>query len=129
MTPELLALTLAALLQVFQYVIFSITANLQVGLGYSTSPRDKHRALTGVAGRLERALANHFEGLILFTIAVVVVTFIKVTTPFTAACAFAFLAARILYIPAYVFGWVPWRSVIWAVGFFATPAMLIAALL
>ena len=129
MTPELLALTLVALLQVVQYVIFSTSANLQVGLGYSTSPRDKHRALTGVAGRLERALANHFEGLILFTIAVVVVTLSGQSGGFTAGCGWVFLAARILYVPAYILGWVPWRSVIWAVGFLATAAMLVAALL
>ena len=38
-------------------------------------------------------------------------------------------AARVLYIPAYYFGWVPWRSLIWAVGFLATTLMLLAALL
>ncbi|NCU21433.1 MAPEG family protein, partial [Candidatus Falkowbacteria bacterium] len=44
-------------------------------------------------------------------------------------CAFTYLGARILYVPAYAYGWTPWRSVIWAVGFFATVAMLIAALI
>ena len=39
------------------------------------------------------------------------------------------LAARILYVPAYAFGWNPWRSAIWAVGFLATLTMLIAALI
>jgi uncharacterized MAPEG superfamily protein len=128
MSQEIYVLILAGLLQVLQYVIFSITANLQVGLGYSTSPRDKDRPLTGVAGRLQRALANHFEGLTLFTIAVVAVTLSGSASDFTAGCAWAFLAARVLYVPAYAFGWTPWRSVIWAVGFFATLAMLLAAL-
>ena len=129
MTPELLALALVALVQFGQYVIFSITANLQVGLGYSTSPRDRERPLTGLAGRLERALQNHFEGLILFTIAVVVVVLSGQSSGFTAACAWAFLIARIVYVPAYAFGWAPWRSFIWAVGWFATLGMLIAALI
>lgn len=128
MTPELTALALVGLLQVAQYVAFSITANMQVGLGYSTSPRDEHRPLTGAAGRLQRALANHFEGLILFTIAVVVITLSGQSSAFTAACGWVFLAVRIVYIPAYVLGWVPWRSAIWGVGFFATLAMLLAAL-
>ena len=39
------------------------------------------------------------------------------------------LAARVLYIPAYAFGWTPWRSAIWGVGFLATLTMLIAALI
>ncbi|WP_209424361.1 MAPEG family protein [Pararhodobacter sp. SW119] len=128
MSPEILVLILAGLLQVLQYVVFSITANLQVGLGYSTSPRDKERPLTGVAGRLQRALANHFEGLTLFTIAVVAVTLSGSASGFTAGCAWAYLAARVLYLPAYALGWTPWRSVIWAVGFLATLAMLLAAL-
>ncbi len=128
MTPELTALTLAALLQVVQYGLFSVAANLQVGPRYAAGPRDEHRPLTGAAGRLQRALQNHFEALILFTPAVLVVSLAGQSTPFTAGCAWVYLAARVLYIPAYAFGWVPWRSVIWAAGFLATVAMLIAAL-
>ena len=128
MTPELTALALSGLLQVAQYAVFSVTANMQVGVGYSTSPRDEHRPLTGMAGRLQRALQNHFEGLILFTLAVVVVTASNQSGGLTAACGWAYLAARIAYVPAYAFGWVPWRSVIWFVGFFATLIMLVSAL-
>jgi uncharacterized MAPEG superfamily protein len=128
MTPELTALALAGLLQVVQFVAYSIAANTQVGPGYAMSPRDEPRRLTGMAGRLQRALQNHFEGLIMFTLAVVVVTVSGQSGGLTAGCAWAYLAARALYIPAYAFGWSPWRSVIWAVGFFATLIMLIAAL-
>ena len=48
---------------------------------------------------------------------------------FTAACAWTYLIARILYVPAYAFGLVPWRSLIWMVGFGATTLMLLAALI
>lgn len=131
MTPELTALTLAALLQVVQYILFAIPANLELGPGYTSSARDRppSRELSVKTARLQRALNNHFEGLILFTIAVIVITFTKITSPFTAACAFAYLGARIAYIPAYYLGLRPWRSLIWAVGFFATTLMLLAALL
>jgi uncharacterized MAPEG superfamily protein len=91
-------------------------------------PRDRKVELTGVAGRLQRAMNNHFEGLILFAIAVVVVTLSGQSSGLTAACAYAYLVARILYVPAYAFGWAPWRSLIWAVGFLATLIMLLAAL-
>ncbi|SHH91340.1 hypothetical protein SAMN05443551_3536 [Marivita hallyeonensis] len=40
MTPELTALTLAALLQVLQFVAYSISANLQVGPKTAMSSRD-----------------------------------------------------------------------------------------
>ena len=128
MTPELTVLALAVLLQVGQYMIFSITANLQVGVGYALSPRDEHRPLTGLAGRLERTLRNHFEALMLFAPVVLVVTASGQSSGLTATCAWLFLAARVVYLPAYAFGWVPWRSLIWAVGFFATAVMLLAAL-
>ncbi len=129
MTPELLVLALALLLQVVQYMLLSVTANLQLGTRYTTSPRDEHRPLSGIPARLERALQNHFEALTLFTPAVLVVTLADQSSTVTTACAWIYLAARTLYIPAYAYGWVPGRSIIWGVGFFATIIMLIAALL
>ena len=131
MTPELTALALAALLQSAQFILFAIPANLELGIGYTSSARDRppSRQLSEKTARLQRALNNHFEGLILFTIAVLVVTLSNQSTPFTAICAYAYLAARLLYIPAYAFGWRPWRSAIWAIGFFATNAMIVASLI
>ena len=129
MTPELTALTLAALLQVLQFVAYSITAQMQVGTKKALSPRDTPVQLTGTAGRLQRAMNNHFEGLILFGIAVMVITYSGQNSAMTALAAAIYLGARILYVPAYVFGWVPWRSLIWAVGFLATLYLLVAALM
>ncbi len=130
MTPELTALTLAALLQAVQYLLYAIPANLELGPGYTMSARDKAptRPLSDRTARLGRALDNHFEGLILFTIACLVVTLGEASTPFTAACAWAYLAARVAYIPAYYLGLNPWRSLIWMAGFGATLLMLLAAL-
>lgn len=128
MTTELTVLALAALLQAMQFAAFSVAANLQVGPKVAMGPRDKPPHLTGTAGRLQRALNNHFEGLTLFTLAVVVVTLGGQASGVTAACAWIYLAARILYVPAYVLGWVPWRSVIWGMGFAATMLMILAAL-
>jgi uncharacterized MAPEG superfamily protein len=131
MTPELTALALAGLLQAVQFHLFAIPANVELGTGYTSSPRDRppSRQMSTRTGRLQRALNNHFEALILFTLAVVVVTMGNQSTAVTQNAAWAYLGARILYIPAYVFGWRPWRSAIWAVGFFATVTMLIAALI
>ncbi|KXF89424.1 MAPEG family protein [Phaeobacter inhibens] len=135
MTPELTALTLAALLQVFQIALMAVPANLELGQGKTLSPRDRDRLggdlrdqLSTRTARLHRAMSNHFEGLILFGIACLVVSLAGKSTGFTAACAYAYLGARVLYIPAYAFGWVPWRSLIWSVGYLATTLMLIAAL-
>lgn len=129
MTAELTALTLAALLQVVQMMGFSVAGNLQIDAKTAFGPRDTPVHLTGVGGRLQRAMNNHFEGLILFTIACVVVTLAQQSTPFTSACAWIYVAMRLLYVPAYAFGLSPWRSLIWMVGFAATAAMLGACLI
>lgn len=129
MTTELYVLTLAALLQVVQFGLYSVAGNMQAGVKAGLGPRDTKVELTGTAGRLQRAMNNHFEGLILFTIAVVVVTLGDQSSTVTKLCAHTYLIARLLYIPAYAQGLTPWRSVIWAFGFFATVIMLIAALI
>jgi len=128
MTPELFVLTLAALLQALQFTLYSVMANLQVGPKAAMGPRDKKIDLTGGAGRLQRALNNHFEALILFTIAVVVITLGDKGTGLSAILAWTYLGARILYIPAYYFGLAPWRSLIWFVGFLSTMLMIVSAL-
>ena len=133
MTPELTALALAVLLQTAQYGWMSIMANRELGVGKTSSPRDYSRLggpiesqVSDKTGRLIRALNNHFEGLILFTAAVVIISLGDKNTGFSAICAWTYLGARILYVPAYYFGLRPWRSLIWFVGFFATLAMILS---
>ena len=129
MTPELTALALAGLLQAGQFVLFAAPANVELTPAYTTSPRDAPpRPMSKLTARLQRALNNHFEALILFTLAVVVVTLGQQSSPVTQTAAWVYLAARVAYIPAYAFGWSPRRSAIWGIGFVATLIMLIAAL-
>jgi uncharacterized MAPEG superfamily protein len=105
-----------------------VAGNLQLGTATALSPRDDAPPLKGTAGRLQRAMNNHFEALILFAIAVLVVTLSGKSSPVTELAAHTYLIARILYVPAYASGAVPWRSLIWSVGFVATLVMLLAAL-
>ena len=129
MTTELTVLTLAGLLQILQFCAYSFTANQQVNRRVALGPRDEPVTLTGTAGRFKRAMENHFEGLILFTIACLVVTLGDQSTTTTQTCAWIYLGARIAYVPAYALGLSPWRSVIWFIGLLATTSMLIAALI
>lgn len=128
MTTELTALTLAGLLQVLQLCLYSVVGRAQVGSKTALKPRDEPVELTGTAGRVHRAMNNHFEGLLLFAIACLVLAVSDQSSGVTRTCAYVYVIARVVYVPAYVFGWVPWRSVIWAVGFLATALMLLAAL-
>jgi uncharacterized MAPEG superfamily protein len=131
MTPELTTLALAALLQAVQFTLFAIPANKELTPGYTSSARDKppSRPMSITTARLQRALNNHFEALILFTIAVLVVSLGNQSTPVTQYAAYTYLVARVAYVPAYYLGWRPWRSAIWFVGFAATITMIVAALI
>ena len=128
MSVELKVLGFAALLQFVQFIVMAVPVSLQLGVAYTGGNRDEQLQATGVPGRLKRALENHFEGLILFTIAVLVVVLGEASSPLTEKCAWVYLWARILYVPAYAWGVFLVRSLIWSVGFIATAIMIIAAL-
>lgn len=129
MTPELTALGFAALLQVVQLGLAGAAVNRDMGPRWNAGPRDEPPQFSARSARLRRAADNHFEGLALFTIAVVLVVLSGAGSGLTAAAAWLYLAARVLYVPAYALGWTPGRSIIWGVGFLATLAMILAALL
>ena len=136
MTPELKVLAYAGLLQCLQFALMALPTNLELGTKKTAGPRDPNRLgaplvdqVSPKTGRLIRAFNNHFEALILFSIAVVVISLGDKNTGFTAICAWVYLGARVLFIPAYYFGLSPWRSFIWFIGFFATMLMLLSTLI
>lgn len=128
MSAETTALGLAALLQAAQIGLAGRFMNKDMGAAWNASPRDVEPHFSPMTGRLRRAVQNHFEGLALFTIAVVMVAVEDRSGPLTVLCAWLYLLARILYVPAYAFGWSPWRSIIWAVGFLSTMTMILYTL-
>lgn len=130
MTIELTALTLAALLQYVQFALYAVPANRELSPGYTMSARDSAPSaeLSDKTARLGRAFDNHFQGLILFAIAIGVTEMSGQNSSITAVCAVIYLIARIAYVPAYAFGWRPGRSLIWMAGFGATLLILLAAL-
>ena len=121
----------AGLLAAAQLLLMAVPANLQMGSDWLAGPRDTAppRELTGAPARLKRAFENHVEGLVMFAAAVAAVALTGVSSPVTEGAATVYLVARVVYVPLYAFG-VPWvRSMVWAVGFFATIVMLVAAAL
>jgi uncharacterized MAPEG superfamily protein len=125
---ELWVLGASVLLWAGQLLGAAVAVNRRIGAAYLMGPRDAPPPpLDGSAGRLRRAFDNHTEGLVPFTAAVVVVQLGDAGSTFTAGCAVAYLASRLLFVPAYLFGWTPWRSLIWGVGFGATLLMVLAA--
>ncbi|MEM9204721.1 MAG: MAPEG family protein [Pseudomonadota bacterium] len=130
MTPDLIVLALAALLAIVQLFLFALPANLELGVKYTAGPRDDPMAgLRTTTARLKRAYENFLETLPLFAIAVIVTHVTEQADGATAAASWAYLAARVLYIPAYLSGVFMLRSAIWGVSLLAIVVILIRALL
>ena len=73
MTIELKMLALAIILGLVQIVMSAHAANLQRGYLWTASARDETvPALSGMAGRLQRALQNFIETFPLFAAAVLI---------------------------------------------------------
>lgn len=136
MSIELKILAFAALLQVVQFLAMNIATYLDGGAPMGIGSRDISKLgkpmvelLSDKPARLHRALSNMYEALVLFTIAVVVVILSGKSNGFTVACAWIFLGARFAFVPAYYFGMVPGRSIVWFAGFIPTIAMIVYALM
>lgn len=131
MTAELTALALAALVHIVGFAFYSVRANMEVGPGYTTSPRDRapSRALSEMTARFGRAYDNSAAMFGFFAAAALLIAVTGQSTSYTGALAYAYVVLRALYIAAYALGWKPWRSFIW-LGALACPSLLyIAALL
>ncbi|SLN59276.1 MAPEG family protein [Roseivivax jejudonensis] len=109
-----------------------LAAAAQVGLVTLSYPRDNMPPLTGVAGRLERALRNSVVALALVAPPVLV---LALRAPEGLAPAGAvtlamqvFLVSRILFVPVYAAGIPFLRTLIWAAGFIATLWLYLQAL-
>ncbi|HXJ00720.1 MAG TPA: MAPEG family protein, partial [Micropepsaceae bacterium] len=90
---------------------------VQRGLRYNAGPRDEPMPpLTGVAGRLERALRNFLESFAFFAAAVLMAQTTNIHNGLTVWGAWLYVAGRVAYLPLYGFG-VPYiRSLAWNVA-------------
>jgi uncharacterized MAPEG superfamily protein len=73
MSLELKMLALSVVLGLVQILLSAHSASLQVGYRWTATAREARPTLTGVAGRLERALHNFLETFPLFAAAVLLV--------------------------------------------------------
>ncbi|APX21944.1 MAG: MAPEG family protein [Rhodobacteraceae bacterium] len=128
MTPELAALAATAFVHLVAVMWSQRALEADVGREGNTGTRENlEQRISERTQRLRRALGNHVENTGLFVIAVVLVQFTGSNGWLTATAAWVFVAARALYLPAYAFGWVPWRSLIFTVGLLACFTMIVAS--
>lgn len=128
LSDELSILALYGLL-VMATILAQVTgAAGQLGMGYLLSSRDEGRSVTGMTGRLERAMGNSVTALALFAAPVLILALRDSFTANSLLAAQVFLLARLVYLPAYGFGIVGARTAAWLAGFAATAILYLLAL-
>jgi uncharacterized MAPEG superfamily protein len=116
MTFELWSLVGAIALGFVHIGAQSMALKAHAGNAYTISARDQEMPVSGVAGRLDRALRNFNESFVLFAAAVLVLHVADGSGMVSRVGAGLYLAARVCYLPAYIV-YVPWvRTVFWQLG-------------
>lgn len=125
---EITVLVLYGLLVILTLLLQATGALTQLGMGYLLGARDETRTVSGIAGRLERALNNSVTAMVLFAPAVLLIVVTESSTNQTVLACQAFLLARLVYLPAYAFGLTGIRSLAWTVGLISTALLYFLAL-
>ena len=129
MSSELNILALYGLYTALILLLQVTGAMGQLGMGYLLSSRDEHRTLTGITGRLDRALVNSVTAMPQFAPAILILAVKEEFSATTLTAAQAFLIARILYVPAYALKLTGVRTLFWLVGFAASVVLYLVALM
>ena len=119
----------STVLGLVQIILSSHATSLQRGYRWTASARDDAvQPLTGVAGRLERALRNFLEIFPLFAAAVLMAHAAGRHNWMTVLGAQLYFWARVLYVPLYAFGVPLIRSLVWNVAAIGIILVLLALL-
>ncbi|MFQ6547647.1 MAPEG family protein [Aestuariibius sp. 2305UL40-4] len=121
-------LALYGLLTAITLVLQATGAMQALGMGYLLSSRDEERTVAGMTGRLARALDNSVVAMALFAPAVILLIVLDREMNQTLLAAQIFLVARVIYVPAYIFGIIGLRTAVWTAGFIATCILYFLAL-
>jgi uncharacterized MAPEG superfamily protein len=116
-TSELKFLVLSVALGFVHIVAAAHSASLQRGYRWTASARDEPmRPLSGVAGRLERALNNFLETFPLFAAVVLAAHVAGRHNALTEWGAQLYFWGRVVYLPLYAAGVPLLRSLVWDVA-------------
>ncbi|QUS34862.1 MAPEG family protein [Falsirhodobacter algicola] len=125
---EIVVLCLAALLYVGVTLFTSRLQDRDMGPEYNLSPRDGEPSYSTQTQRMQRAMRNHLDNFVLFAAAALAVFVTRNDFWLTDLAAWIYLLARIAYVPAYYYGWAPWRSIFFMCGLVATIVMYLVVL-
>jgi uncharacterized MAPEG superfamily protein len=121
MTTELVALLTTGFMTFLTIFIQLNYSSMAHGMAHSMSSRDVAVKETKMGGRLRRAAVNNVEAVAMFAPLVIIAQLADISNDWTVYASYAFIASRILYVPSYLLGLVPIRSMVWMLGFFAIP--------
>lgn len=125
MTTELLVLALGAILLLVHVLLAGHFRTRQYGTAWNMGARDESMPpLDPVPARLLRAQANYLETFPVAIVALLGVVLAGKTSDLTAAAAWIWLAARVVYLPLHGAGVPKWRTLVWAVGTLAIVVVL-----
>ena len=128
MSFELAMLAASCVLCLVQIVVASHAASFQRGYRWTASSRDAEvPPLTGVAGRLERALRNFLETFPVFVAAVILVHMLGRESALSDWGAGLYFSARLGYALLYAAGVSLLRSLVWNVAFVGIALLMLAS--
>jgi uncharacterized MAPEG superfamily protein len=127
MTIELRMLAFSIILGIVQIVLAAHAASRQRGYLWAASARDEPRpALTGVAGRLDRALRNFLETFPFFAAAVLMAHAAGRHDWMTEWGVQLYFWGRVAYVGLYAAGVFLVRSLVWNVALLGIALLLLA---
>ena len=128
MSFELAMLAASCVLCLVQIIVSSHAASLQRGYRWTASSRDAEvPPLTGVAGRLERALRNFLETFPVFVAAVFLVHVLGRESALSEWGAGLYFLARLIFLLLYAAGVPLLRSLVGNVAFVGIVLLLLAS--
>ncbi|MFI5400579.1 MAG: MAPEG family protein [SAR324 cluster bacterium] len=124
MPPELLYLTLVALLTTLIWLPYSLNLIMEHGLQAAVGNRDQTHRLAPWAERARRAHANAVENLAVFATVVLVAAAMNKFDAVTGWAAAVYFWARLVHYLVYAFGWIWVRTLAWTVGWICCLAII-----
>lgn len=126
MTLELWMLLGCCLLLFILVMVQQIHTDLKMGAKYALSNREELKPNAGISGRIDRAILNLRENMLLFAPVVLVLAVAGISTGATQTGAIIFLIARTIHAITYVLGIILVRSLSWFAGIIGIGIMISA---
>jgi uncharacterized MAPEG superfamily protein len=127
LSVELSMLAFAMALGLVQLLLAGRLNNGQRGGRWNLGPRDgEPPPVSNIAARTERARVNFMETFPFFASAVLALSILSRHNSWTVYGSEAYVAARILYLPLYMFGVFGLRTLVWLIGTIGLAAMIAA---